>query len=252
MIRFCHNCKTERPSHESFCTGLVDDAPCGWMLTGEPLRPEGWRPPAAVAAPLPAARHCANGHLAEPGDLLCGICGEDIADASGPNGADDTEADGAGGESPTSIDGWPLLERLPAVDAIEQCFATQRAEDGRAALLILYDEASEPDPDVYDALRQIDRSHVPEIMATGRWSGHAYEVREDLLGGTLAEIGLLSDDRATLRTIVEELGSALQALAECGLRHRDLHPGAILVRAREPLARVITGLGSARLSEYEL
>lgn len=252
MIRFCPNCKTERPSHESFCTGLVDDAPCGWMLTGEPLRPEGWRPPVAVAAPLPAARQCANGHLAEPGDLLCGICGADIADASAPAAVDDTETDGADGESPTSIDGWPLLERLPAVDAIEQCFATQRAEDSRAALLILYDEASEPDPDVYDALRQIDRRHVPEIMATGRWRGHAYEVREDLLGGTLAEIGLLPDDRATLRTIVEELGCALQALAECGLRHRDLHPGAILVRAREPLDLVITGFGSARLSDYDL
>ncbi|WP_447753274.1 AAA domain-containing protein [Sphingopyxis fribergensis] len=256
MIRFCPNCETERPADESFCEGRVGDLPCGWGLTGLPLRPEGWRP--AIPAPpepagAPVARHCGNGHPAAPGDLLCDICGEDIVDGDDGEPAGDAEG-GHGDEAgePTVVDGWPILDRRPAAAEIEQRFTTVRESDGQEALLILYDEGSEPDADVYDALRQIDRAHVPEIMATGRWNAHAYEVREDLAGDTLAELGLLPDDEETLRAIVEELGAALYALAECGLRHRDLHPGAILVRDRAPLDLVITGFGSARLSDYDL
>lgn len=258
MIRFCPNCETERPADESFCEGFVGDVQCAWPLSSVPLRAEGWRPaPASTVAgdaPAPASAQCPNGHPAALGDLICKICGEDINDAGeGGSGVDVPAAAGdEAADTPTSIDGWTILDRLPSAADIEQRFSAERESDGQTALLILYHEASEPDADVYDALRQLDRAHVPEIMANGRWNGHAYEVREDLGGETLAELGLLPDDHETLRAIVEELGSALHALAECGLRHRDLNPGAILMRHREPLDLIVTGFGSARLSDYDL
>jgi primosomal replication protein N'' len=51
---------------------------------------------------------------------------------------------------------------------------------------------------------------------------------------------------------VEQLGHALNAFSECGLRHRDLNPSVILVRSRDPLQLAITGFGSARLSDFDL
>src|SRR3546814_8230827 len=98
----------------------------------------------------------------------------------------------------------------------------------------------------------LDRDHVPEVLETGHYGDRAYEVTEDLRGGTFADLGLVADDVATLSRILEEVGGALAAFAECGLRHRDLRPGAIMVRSRDPLDLVVTGFGSARLSDYDL
>jgi hypothetical protein len=119
-------------------------------------------------------------------------------------------------------------------------------------VLTIYASGSEPDPEIYEVIRTLDRNHVPEILETGRYDERAYEVSEDLREGTLADIGLLADDPASIASILSEIGAALAALAECGLRHRDLRPGAIMVRARDPLDLVITDFGSARLSEYDL
>lgn len=255
MIRFCPNCQTERNVDELICGGTIGGAQCGWPLADLPLRPEGWRPDVPDAEKPLGARICANGHVADAGDLLCSVCGGDIVDVGDEHGRP-SDGEGEGGDQlggePTEIDGWPLLRRLPAADAIEHHFETVRVSDGRAGVLTLYVGGSEPDPEVHEVLRQLDHDHVPEVMATGRWDGHAYEVVEDLQGGTLADLGLLPEDEATLKAIIMEVGNALRAFAECGLRHRDLHPGAIMVRAREPLDLVITGFGSARLSDYDL
>ncbi|MBW6187615.1 protein kinase, partial [Pseudomonas aeruginosa] len=45
---------------------------------------------------------------------------------------------------------------------------------------------------------------------------------------------------------------ALHVFNEAGLRHRDLRPASLLVRSHEPLDLVISGFGSARLSEFDL
>ncbi|WP_292927707.1 AAA domain-containing protein [Novosphingobium sp. PASSN1] len=131
-------------------------------------------------------------------------------------------------------------------------YETRRNSDGLEAVLTLYADGSEPDPEIYEAIRALDRDHVPEILETGHWDNRAYEVSEDLRGGTLADLGLLPDDNETLSRILVEVGGALAALGECGLRHRDLRPGAIMVRTRDPLDLVVTGFGSARLSDYDL
>lgn len=260
MIRFCPNCHTERQVGELFCEGTVDGAPCDWPLSSLPIRPEGWRPPAEQQGEDLPDRVCANGHAVDDGDIMCPECGADIGEevASEPTArAVETEAlpdsapiGDAGGE--TVVAGWRLISRLPTTSQVRERYEVLHEADGRKAVLTLYANGSEPDPEVYDALRTLDRDHVPEIMETGHWEGRAYEVAEDVRGGTFADLGLLADDRETLSSILREIGGALAALSEHGLRHRDLRPGAILVREREPLDLVLSGFGSARLSEYDL
>ncbi len=259
MMRFCPNCATERPLDEMFCEGEVDGRLCDWPLSSVAIRPDGWRPP-SVEAPAPVrpdVQRCVNGHQVDVGDLICADCGGDVVDV-----VRTVEDDSEGAPSaPTEVDapvevtivaGWRLLNRLPTTSSVRERYETVRDADGREAVLTLYANGSEPDPEVYDVLLTIDRDHVPEILETGRWEDRAFEVSEDLRGGSLADLGILPDDLATLSSILREVGGALAVLGESGLRHRDLRPGAIMVREREPLDLVVTGFGSARLSDYDL
>lgn len=256
QIRYCPNCGTERELDEIYCEEIVDGVECGWSLTAVPIRPRGaGSPPPPPPPPGPAdpsapsapsqqagsAAACPNGHPAGAGDLLCPTCGAFI---------DETPV--AGPEPPSIIAGWELGRRLTTASRVRERFVSVHAESGRQAVLTLYAEGSEPDPAIYDVLRTLPRDHVPEILATGRWQDRAYEVAEELTGGTLADLGAALDDPATLARIVSEVGRALHAFAEVGLRHRDLRPGALLVRGRDPLDLVVTGFGSARLSDFDL
>ncbi len=261
MMRFCPNCLTERNVTELFCEGEVNGRPCDWDLTAEPFRLEGWRPPARnVASATSAASRtlsCPVGHAVDSGDLLCPVCGADVVEQALAMRAEPGRSSGPLSptrpiEESTVIAGWRLNARIPSKSLVRERYTVTHVEDGRDALLTIYAEGSEPDPEVYDILSSLDREHVPEIFETGRWHERAYEVAEDLRCGTLADLGLLPDDLQTLRTVLIEIGGALAAFAECGLRHRDLRPGAIMVRARDPLDLVVTSFGSARLSEFDL
>ncbi len=252
MMRFCPGCQTERIVDELFCEGMVGQDECGWDLSSVPVRAAGWRPAEPTMAERQLQR-CLNGHLVGEGDLLCETCGADIASATSERAvdvaqtADPVDPD----QTPAVVEGW-RLERLLSDGAVRERYIARREEDHLQAVLTLYAIGHEPDPEVYDVLRILDRDHVPEILQVGHWQERAFEVTEDLRGGTLADLGLLKDDVATLSRVLEEVGGALHALAERGLRHRDIRPGAILVRAREPLDLVITSFGSARLSEFDL
>lgn len=265
MIRYCPNCHTERGVDEMFCEGTFEDKPCDWPLSGVALRQSGWRPEAAPPAPtsVPADRRCTNGHILERGDLLCPDCGADLvedgdpAPVREPAAAPPAEPVPATSEepsatAPTVIGDWTLVRLLASTGHVQESYEAMRDSDGRQAILTLYAEGSEPDPEVYEVLRTLDRDHVPEVLDIGRFGEQVYEVSEDLKVGSLADLGLMADDLAGLSRIVEEVGGALAALAECGLRHRDLKPDAIMVRTRDPLDLVVTGFGSARISDYDL
>lgn len=252
MMRLCPGCQTERAVDELYCEERIGSDECGWDLSSVPVRAAGWRPAAAVAAVVASqAQQCVNGHPVGQGDLLCDTCGADIATADVTGGLAEDVAPMGGDVAASEVDGW-RLERLLSESPVRERYIARRLTDGQQAVLILYAAGHEPDPEVYDVLRVLDRDHVPEILAVGHWQDRAYEVTEDLRGGTLADLGLLKDDLGTLSRVLEEVGGALHALAEHGLRHRDIRPGAILVRAREPLDLVITSFGSARLSEFDL
>lgn len=259
MMRFCPNCETERPVAELLCEGEANGHPCGWDLSGLPIRPEGWRPqaasPAAQAAPTPT---CPNGHPVDAGDLMCPECGADLDVALVPSPptpiyeASDGSQSEYIAEPPPAPDGWRIVRPLPPSGHVRESFVAERASDGRSGILSIYAAGSDPDPEVYVALGSISTGHVPEVFETGRIGERSYEVTEFIGGGTLADVGVAGGDIGHLREVLSEVGTALAALGERGLRHRDLRPDAILVRSRQPLDLVIADFGSARLSDYDL
>lgn len=253
LVRFCPNCQTERNLAEMFCEGTIGADRCDWNLLDVAIRPSGWRPAPVIPAQAPQTATtltCTNGHGMEAGDLMCSVCGADPAQTSTPS-SPSTQLTPEHTEE-TVIGGWRVLRSISSAVGLRDRYLVEEADSGRRGVLTLYHHGAEPDPAVYDALRRVSLEHVPEILATGRWNDRAFEVAEELTGGTLADLGIVADDAASVRRIVYELGKALDALAEVGLRHRDIRPGTLLVRNRDPLDLVIGGFGSARLSEFDL
>ena len=257
FVKFCPNCKAERPAAELVCGGLVGEKPCQWDLALEPITQPDTHSPSANAdgASLPSLRHCQNGHVLGAGDELCLTCGADVATESPPQDSQDAEPDPGVPLVETIIDGWHLLRRLPSMvaDAHFESFVARAEAGGEEVSLILYQAGAEPDPAVYEVLRRVPADHIPTVIATGRYEGQAYEVVELINGQSLLEAGFLAaENPQLLRSLVKELADALEIFSQWGLRHRDLHPGNILIRTRDPLDFVITGFGSARLSDFDL
>ena len=256
LVRYCPSCRTERPVSEFSCEGQVDGYQCNWPLLEIQITPAGWRPATVVPAEQgdaqaePTTSVCINGHSLELGDLICSTCG---ADAAGPEQSPPPfEGTQPGENSETVIAGWRVLRMASSTTGRRDRYLVQEEAGEGQAILTLYHHGWEPDPAVYDALRRVSLEHVPQILATGRWQDRAYEVAEALTGGTLADLGIVASDSDSLRRITYELGKALDSLAEVGLRHRDIRPGTLMVRNRNPIDLVIGGFGSARLSEYDL
>jgi primosomal replication protein N'' len=249
MIRLCPNCSTERPLSEFYCEGTREGAICGWDLSGVEIREQGSPvPPIPKVPSVPVGNTCPNGHVVSVGDLICPVCEATIVSGT----PDVPPGQAPPHDQPTMVDGWQLSSRLSASSPLREQYVAVRIADGRQAVLTLYAAGSQLDPAVYDAVRRLPRDHVPEIIATGRWQDRAYEVTEELAGGNFSTLRIPPEDSAALRPVVEQLGRALNAFSESGLRHRDLRPAVVLVRSRDPLDLVITGFGSARLSEFDL
>lgn len=255
LVRYCPSCYTERAVDEVSCEGVVDGHQCNWPLWEVQITPAGWRPTVVVTADStltsnsPVGLVCTNGHTLEVGDFLCSVCGAEAAARSEPTKGEELVTPAT---SETVIAGWRVLRQVSSSAGRRDRYLVEDDAGERRGMLTLYHHGWEPDATVYDALRRVSLEHVPQILATGRWEDRAYEVAEELTGGTLADLGVVSTDTAGVRRIAYELGKALDALAEVGLRHRDIRPGTLLVRNRDPVDLVIGGFGSARLSEYDL
>lgn len=259
MIRYCPNCKTERAPVELFCEGNIQGSRCEWSLSDEPLRQPGWRPPVLVteesihnskAMPL-----CTVGHAMSPDDFICMACGADrasdaVAKAEGP--PSDQQNAATADTTHNAIDGWRLMRDIGSTPKVRDRYIAKHEGSGQSGVLTLYHRGAEPDPSIYEVLRRLSHDHVPQLLATGRWDQRAYEVSEEVTGGTLKDLDTIATDLASIRQIVEELGKALHAFSEVGLRHRDIRPATLLVRSSDPLDLVISGFGSARLSEFDL
>lgn len=256
MIRFCPSCHTERPLTEYFCQGELDGRTCGWDLSAELPHPSGWRPEtvqltAVNLAPAEAATlYCSNGHPLAAGDLICFECGA----AAVEENANSQPSTDSRHDQPTIIDGWRLLQSISQQPGKHERYLAEQAHTGNTGVLTLYANNAEPDPAIYDVLKRLPEDYVPHILASGRWNDRAYEVIEQLTGQSLADLSVSQtlQNIEQLKPILRELGQALHAFNEAGLRHRDLRPSCLLVRSLEPLDLVISGFGSARLSEFDL
>ena len=238
------------------CESVVDGLECKFPLEDVEISIAGTGP---IAQPTAAtASTCVNGHPIEAGDEVCLICGADVTAApAGPAASfGETPQDGysAGLATATIIDGWSVERNANSSGngAVDR-YVVLREPGSREALLSLYREGFEPDPAVYEVLRRMPLDHIPELLATGRHEGRAYDVVELITQGSLAQAGFIgANDSDILRHLAEELGRALADFTEQGLRHRDLRPEAILLRTHEPLDLVISDFGSARLSDFDL
>ena len=239
--KFCPKCNTRRGVEELVCQGLAGAAPCGWDLAGEDIL-SAEDPVERPAAPpnRPLERFCPNGHPVHDGDLLCEECDAEIAPQQN---AAEVEI----------IPGWVAVDSSRPSGAASQQFKARRIVDGRIALVTVYSKGSQPDAAVYETLRgRVPREHIPELLNFGNHAGQAYDVTELIEGGSLADMLVSPSDTEAIRSIVTEVGAALAAFTEVGLRHRALHPGKVLVRSRTPLDLVITGFESGRLSDADL
>lgn len=273
--RLCPRCGSSRSVDELYCRNRRDEDVCNWPLFDEPIVREGAVREGAVAAgPSPeepptgetpreasvaAPDFCVNGHPLDAFDEICFVCGgERAAPSPGPVAADAADEAGAG---TSQIEGWTLLRHLGEDEATERFLARagasgEEAEEAEVELT-LYRVGCEPDQAVQAVLRRMPLDHVPRFVAAGRFEGRAFEVTEHFAGGTLEGLAREHFESADLRkewllAVVDEISNALSLFGELSLRHRDLHPGRIVVRSREPLDLVITGFGSARLSDFDL
>ena len=264
-VRVCPDCGSARPLSEFACENPLPGGPCLWPLEGVEVTAR--QADAAVTAAtgegagqdVAPPTTCVNGHPLGPGDLMCLECGADPAEEAFTSAGADTGEAVSGAASATAAADLPIVAGWRAVRA----FAPRRqglpwtdyeAESGgRRALLTLYEVGHEPDPDVQDLLRRTPLDHVPELLAIGRDGERAYAVSELVEGGTLEElVDAVDGEEGLFLAIVDELAAALTAFGSTGLRHRDLRPATVLVRVREPLDLVVTGFGSARLSDFDL
>ncbi len=253
LIRKCPKCDSERLPTEVRCENVIDNVVCGWMLFNEPLVN-----PAAVDVSVSASgpgvtasksaqkqRTCIEGHPVPDGDIICFVCGGDIAVAEPPQ-----SEQGFVGEV---ISGWLLEEQMFVDSPSEDYFLVRESSGDKQAFMVLYKESFEPDTAVYQALERMDSDHRPDLILTGRWHNRPYEIHEWISEGALADKEYTGpDDIDEVKAIVFEIGKALRDFSHIGLRHRDVNPNTILLREKDPLDLVITDFGSARLSDFDL
>ncbi|MEY0973366.1 protein kinase domain-containing protein [Providencia huaxiensis] len=262
MIRFCPHCQTERPLTEIFCAGQIrtpqgDNQFCGWDLTLEAIHESGWRPidepNTSIERPqlniaennqIIEQRVCVNGHTMDEGDFICLECGEDAA----------VEPSNAEEQSQQLIGNWRLERRINQNDSLRERYLVTHIESEKSGVLTLYQKGEEPDPTIYQVLQLLPTDHVPEFYETGRWENRAWHVTELLEGGSLSQFIQQGDfwQLHEIPKLVEEMGKAIAAFTEHGLRHRNLCPANLLIRSREPLDIVVIEYGSASLSEFDL
>ncbi len=241
--RVCPKCKSHRGVEEFVCANSIEGVLCGWDLTNEDIHEAGSGQqagePSEGNSGLVAQHeiHCPNGHLVSPGDLICPECSTSLEPSA----------------ATTDIAGWSADTHLPTSSSICTRFRVQRPSDAREAVLTLYNPGAEPDPAVYDALqKRVPRAHIAELLEFGRWNSQVYEVAEEIRQGSLADLAIDSGDTATICHLIEEIGTALAAFMDVGLRHRSLSPDKILIRSRDPIDVVISSFESARLSDLDL
>jgi primosomal replication protein N'' len=211
--------------------------------------PAPWDVPAVEEVqPSTSGLVCVQGHSLSVTDLICPVCGAEPADTV-------TASEDNGPVLPnnpiSSIGDWELLERLSNPDEIPAVYSV-RNSSGTAGQLTWYGESLQPSRDVLSIVSSLPREHFPAIYETGTHAGTTFVVSESLDRATPEDIRSIFSQQVGLVAGVSEMASALDALAESGIRHRGLCPSSFLIRSRNPIDFVLSGFEYARQAEFDL
>lgn len=246
-VRRCPSCETQNAPDVMRCA-------CGALLAGVDLVNRQTAPSEAPLRPLePAAvvllcpfEDCAQPN--PPGSTQCVYCSRPLAD-----GASLTTA----GRLPSLLslpsklgEHYRIVHPLPTQGAEAELLLVEAHRGGPTRVAKIYRRGIAPKADVQARLARIDRSHRVDVLESGTSDGHAYELMEYCVHGSLRQRlqgGAL--DPAVLLMVVTELASALQGVHAAGLIHRDLKPENILVRSIDPLDLVLTDFGVSSVLE---
>ena len=292
LVRFCPKCKTERSAAELSCEGDFQGAACDWNLLDLPLqiaRKEEWavEPVATSNAkvqsiyqsddtkveeeaaadqnqglPIAASLKCENGHDIEAGDIMCLLCGGMAAASSTTSQSAKEGTTGSLGETGdakqeseiVTIDGWKLVAPLPSRSQTIKKFRAASADSSTSSIftLILFASGAEPDRSVYLQLKRLPEGSVSNLIAEGHHENQAYEVWQDWSELSLEQYLTENKGQISIRDIAEHLSISIARFAAAGIRHRDISPANIYLRAQAPLEISIGGFQSALLSEFDL
>ena len=179
--------------------------------------------------------------------------GATVREAPGPSSAPDVpsqEAQAPGWLPPVLAANWRRVEALPARGAEADLYVVEDRNAGigtrtrRVAKVYRHDIPLKQD--VLDRVRQADSAHVVRLEAFGRDSGRWWELMEYVEHGSLRQLmeregPKLPED--LILDVLRQVNHALAALHRLPLEHRDLKPGNVLVRSREPLELILCDFG---------
>jgi len=262
-LKLCPKCNQRRPANETYCEGIFQGEKCNWDLVGEALIiTDGPEENTDYNHPTnndraQANRLCSQGHHVPAGDIICPYCGEIFGEPISTQSLEHQKTQSDHQEDPVTtilprVDGWKTLESVDTTSKISNRYIVENLETGISGFLTVYDPEILPDNSVYQALERIDNDLVANILETGHWQDQAYEISEYFPEGTIGNLKLDLNNPSNLKPFIERMAKALEAFLEVGLRHRNLSPDAIFIRSLEPLDLVISGFGSASLSEFDI
>jgi serine/threonine protein kinase len=128
---------------------------------------------------------------------------------------------------------------------------------GQRVVIKWFSFGKRPKPGLIKKIAELDRKCVVEILETGICNDRDYEILEFIEHGSLRDWvknrkEAQSSPDSIAQEVLRELTSAIEALHQINIIHRDIKPDNILVRKQNPLDLVLTDFGISSLAEVAL
>ena len=165
-----------------------------------------------------------------------------------PPSAAATEPQVAGWLPPSLATEYRVVEPLPARGSEADLYIVEprSGEDTRRRVAKVFRHGIEPKADVLGRITTLHPRYVVQLEAFGQDAGRWWELMEYAEQGSLRMLIEREGPKlpeAVVSQILGQLNDALAGLHQLDLEHRDLKPGNVLVRRREPLELVLTDFG---------
>ena len=179
--------------------------------------------------------------------------GATVREGPGPSPPSDVpspEEQAAGWLPPVLAANWRVDEALPARGGEADLYVVDDRnagiEAGARRVAKVYRQGMVPKQDVLDRIRQADPAHVVRLESFGEDSGRWWELMEYVEHGSMRQLleregPKLPED--LILDVLRQVNDALAGLHRLPLEHRDLKPGNVLVRSREPLDLILSDFG---------